>query len=179
MRRADPTANRATSVGVSFAKPTQMKTIWVLVANKARAVVLSTSSRHERPMVVDVIEHPEGRLLDSALKSDRPGQTFDSRGVARHSVQPNESPSKHETRVYVHELSLMLDAAADAGKFDQLVLVCSHELLGELRNALHAQVSARVVLEVAKDIAKWSDPEIIAAARKIIDEEGRLGVSGA
>jgi protein required for attachment to host cells len=156
-----------------------MNTIWILVANKARAMVLTTSTRHERPTVVDVIEHPEGRLMDSDWNSDRPGQSFDSRGVARHSVEGHESPSKHETRVYVRKLAFMLDTAADTGKFDQLVLVCSHELLGELRNTLHVQVSARVVLEVAKDIAKWSDPEIVAAVRKIIDEDAQLGMNGA
>jgi protein required for attachment to host cells len=151
-----------------------MISTWILVANKARAVVLTVSSVRERPTIVEVIDHPEGRLLESEMKSDRPGQSFDSRGVARHSLQPKESPSKHETRAFARSLAFMLDAAADTGKFDQLVLVCAHELLGELRNALHVQVSARVVLEVAKDIAKWSNPEIVAAVRKILDEEGQL-----
>lgn len=155
-----------------------MKTTWFLVANKARAVIVSSHTRRERPTVLDVIEHPEGRLLDSEMKTDRPGETFDSRGVARHSVEPHETPTEHETRHFVRELAMMLDSAADSGKFDSLVLICAPELLGELRKALHVQVSARVALEVNKDIAKWSEPEIIAAVRKLVDEQAESALSG-
>ncbi len=109
--------------------------------------------------------------MDSEFKSDEPGQAFDSRGVARHGLSPRESPSEHETHTFAKQLAFMLDAAADSGKFDQLVLVCSHDLLGELRSALHVQVSARLVRELPKDIAKWQEPEVVEAVRKILQED--------
>lgn len=137
---------------------------WILVANKARAVVVEQRARGERPSIVATIEHPEGRLLDSELKSDRPGQTFDSRGVARNAMQSKESPVKHETRVYVRKLVRTLDKAAAKERFNELELVCPSELLGELRAALSPSIAERVTRETTRDIAKWTNAEILAAA---------------
>lgn len=147
-----------------------MKTTWILVANKARAVILAASSPHMRPLIVDVFEHPEGRLKNSDLHSDRPGQLFESRGVARHAAEPSEDPVEHETRRFVRELGKRLEIAVEIGKFDELVVVCSHAIGAELRDLMPPQVGARLATTVTKDIAGWTNAELIAAVRQILDE---------
>jgi protein required for attachment to host cells len=72
---------------------------------------------------------------------------------------------QHELARYV---ALMLDSAADSGKFDQLVLIGSYEFLGELRENLHVPVSARIAREITKDIADSSEKEVLTTVRHIL-----------
>ena len=59
-----------------------MNRTWILIAHRAGARIFENDGPGTGLKHVDAIAHPEGRLEDKALGSDKPGRSFDSHGPA-------------------------------------------------------------------------------------------------
>ncbi|MCI0433533.1 MAG: host attachment protein [Gemmatimonadetes bacterium] len=92
------------------------------------------------------LSHPESRLHDRELKSDRPGRLFD-----------RDSPAEHEASVFAHEVSSALGREHTAGTFDRLVLIAGPAFLGTLRGVLPKSLREAVVAEFPKDLVHESE----------------------
>ncbi|NKX46263.1 host attachment protein [Roseibacterium sp. KMU-115] len=139
---------------------------WVLVADGKKALLLENTGDAERPVLevrrADRQDNPATR----AQGTDRPGRFAGPGGGQHGTAAPTDWHQLAEDR-FAHELAALLYRQAHAGGIDRLVLVAAPRLLGELRKALHAEVTARVVAELALDLTGQPVDEIarrIAAA---------------
>lgn len=131
------------------------KTItWIVVADHQRARVLMNGGpgRGLRPV--------SGMDLQTHLKAgrdiaaDRPGRSFESRGVARHAVQPRVDPHRQAAERFVERVAKALTAASENGDYDRLVLIAPPRALGEFRKLLPASVKGKLIGEVSEDLTK-------------------------
>jgi len=126
----------------------------VVVADRAEARFFDLVKRNAlRP--AGRLSHPDSRLYDRDLKSDRPHDG-------------NESPREHEADIFAHEISAALDRERAAGKFERLMLVASPSFLGTLRSVLSKSLRGAVVAEVAKDLVHESDRELESRLPEIL-----------
>jgi protein required for attachment to host cells len=132
-----------------------MSMVWVLVADASRARVFAAENRvaGELEEVTDHL-HPESRLHNRDLVSDRPGRAADRSTEARSSVEEEGAPKDHEAANFARELAGMLAEAAGKGRFEHLVLCAPPTFMGELRDKLDGWVRQRVSLEVTKDLTR-------------------------
>ena len=132
-----------------------MSTVWVLVADASRARVFAADNRvgNDLEELTDRL-HPESRLHNRDLVSDRPGRASDRGSVARSSVEEEGGPKEHEATVFARELAGMLTEGAGEGRFEHLVLCAPPAFMGELREKLDAGVRQRVSAEVTKDLTR-------------------------
>lgn len=107
-----------------------------------------------------MLSHPEGRLHEQDLVSDRPGRTFDSQGTGRHAKEVEVGPKKHEAIVFAGRIAERLEAGRVRNAFDKLALIAPPEFLGLLRDALNPQLRALVLHEVDKNVSRL-DPAAI------------------
>ena len=133
---------------------------WVLVADGARARILESNG--------------SGGVLSSALSfdfaashapsrdfgSDKPGRGQGAGGVAQHTKPPKVDWHTFEKHLFAKELAKALEEALRECAFDDLVLVAPPKALGELRQALSADVISRVKSEIGKDLTHLSMPEL-------------------
>jgi len=129
-----------------------MKTIWILVANQARAQIYSVNRIHEDLVLVGTFTHAEGSAHVRDLISDVPGRVHDRTGPARHAMEPDTSVKEEERRRFVKELVERLRTAHFQGKFDQLVLLAAPVVLGVIRKTLSGGLAKAVVKEIPKDV---------------------------
>ena len=142
---------------------------WVLVADAAGARVLRADVRARRLEPLLRFDHPEGRARSADLVSDRPGRSFDSRHTGgRHAMEPDTAVKRTELRRFVHDLAGELEAAAAAGRFDELVIVAGPRLLGTLREMLPQPVAARIRQEIGKDLAGLDEAQLSAQLGPLI-----------
>lgn len=121
----------------------------VVVADRAEARFYDSTGRSGF-RAAGRLSHPESRLQDRELKSDRPGRLF---GIGRrHATETRNSPTEHEASVFAHELTTALGRDHAAGTFDRLVLVAGPAFLGTLRGVLSGNLREAVVAEIAKDL---------------------------
>ncbi len=128
------------------------KMVWVVVANRAVGRVFQASQPTGPIQERESFIHPEGRLLDQELVSDRPGRGFDRLGPGRHAEDPDTTATAQETASFALELARFLLKGRNDGHFDALVLIAAPAFLGALRERLDGQTRERVMLEVDKNL---------------------------
>lgn len=129
------------------------RTMWVVVADGARARILAGDPRIGglEPVMPELVGR--GREKGADLLADRPGRSVDSSHVGdRHAMEPPTDPKEVEKERFARQLADTLEAACNEGRFARLTLVAPPRMLGELRAVLPAKVKERLVREVDKDL---------------------------
>ncbi len=145
-----------------------MKPFMIVVADSTRARIF-TAENAKAPLVeIDTLAHPAGRLHDRDITSDLPGKDKGGDGSGGHAYQEETDPKKHEMEEFAQQVSGYVGKAHNAGKFSDLLLVSAPTFLGELRNHLPADASAKVVFELDKNLTKHSSDDIRAHLPKFL-----------
>jgi protein required for attachment to host cells len=137
-----------------------MDTIWVLVADSARARLFQAAGPGGHLEEMTDLVMPSSRLQEQDLVSDRPGRAFDIAGEGRHAMEPRTSAKEVESDRFAARIAALLESERQQGSYARLVLVASPAFLGQLRSALSDQVHALVGLELDKHLVQLRADEI-------------------
>jgi len=135
------------------------KDLWVLVANSSHARVFKKEGT--TLVQIKVLDHPESRLHNRDLVSDKPGRDFESFGMARHSLEPQHTPHEIETITFAREITSFLETAKNNREFDALYLAANPTMLGLIRQNLDKATAKLVQAELDKDFTQMKAEEII------------------
>lgn len=133
---------------------------WVVVADSSRARIFVAETAIAPLAEIKAFEHPQGRMHDRDLTSDLPGRSFDSKGNARHAMEPHTDP-KHEQAVeFAREIAAYLDAGRNNKDYAQLAIVAAPSFLGLLREQMNGQLSKLVSYELNKNLSQMNAVDI-------------------
>jgi len=132
---------------------------WVMVGDGEKALFFRNegNAAHPNLEVVDLIEHDNPATRDQG--TDRPGRAFASVGTHR-SAMDETNWHKLEKHRFAREIADALYSAAHNGRYSKLILAAPPMTMGDLRKALHKEVSDKVVAEVSKDLTNMPPREI-------------------
>jgi protein required for attachment to host cells len=132
---------------------------WVMVGDGEKALFFRNEgdARFPNLEVVDVLEHENPSTREQG--TDRPGRSSSSVGTARSSMQETNW-HKLEKHRFAKEIADTLYQAAHRGRYKKLILTAPPMIMGDLRKALHKEVSSRVVAEISKDLTNMPPHEI-------------------
>jgi protein required for attachment to host cells len=99
--------------------------------------------------------------------SDQPGRAFAGLGAARSAIDQTDWHQIEEDR-FASQIAEMLGMLAQAGDFDDLIVVAPPRCLAALRGAFDGAVASRIVAEIPKDLTKHPVTEMLA----ILEREG-------
>jgi protein required for attachment to host cells len=133
---------------------------WVLMADGARARLVSAEGHGRTLHVVEKSEFEADHRPNRELRRDKPTRVYESHGDTRHGVEPKKDPHRELKRSFAHEIAGALDVNLSQHNFDRLILVAPPVALGDLRKALSEAVKATIVAEVAMDLTKVPNSEI-------------------
>lgn len=137
-----------------------MATTWILVAHRSGARLFEKAGKGNGLQLVEEIRHPEGRLKNGDINSDKPGRAFDKFGGGRHSMSKEHEPKEQVAIQFAKQLAEVLDRGRTGGRYGKLVLVAEPRFLGELRAALPSHTAALVSATVDKDLGGISSHDI-------------------
>jgi len=126
---------------------------WVLVADSEKALILANRGVGEKADLRVLRKIGQNNPPNHEQGSDRPGRTYSSFGPGNSSYEAADWHELGKER-FAADLADLLCRHALASSFDDLVLIASPEVLGNLRRALHKEVIARVVAEIPKSLTK-------------------------
>jgi len=139
---------------------------WVLVADSEKALFLENVGDAEYPhLEVRRVEEQENPS-DRAQSANRPGRMNDT-GVQQRSALDDTDWHELAKHRFAEDLADRLYKMAHRGRFKRIVLVGAPQVLGDLRQALHKEVSDKVVGEVDKLLTNHPLDEI---ERLVADE---------
>lgn len=137
------------------------KDSWLIAANTCIAKIYKVG-KHQSLIQVEVLEHPESRLHNQDLVSDKPGRDFESMGCTRHSLEPHTSPKQHECIIFAKIVADYLKVAYHQGVFETLYLAASPNFLGLLRQTMEPAIAKSIAGETDKDMTQMDPKEIVA-----------------
>jgi protein required for attachment to host cells len=146
-------------------------TIWVLVADAARARLFQVE-QPQQSLTPALDEELIGTNLPSRdIASDRPGRSFDSGGQGRHAMEPSTDPARHAQTEFARDVVRLLDGKRRSGAFDRLIVVAAPQFLGDLRALMPQQLQATVAAEVDKDLSKMPRHELQDHLREVFEAQ--------
>ncbi|MBO0743000.1 MAG: host attachment protein [Hyphomicrobiaceae bacterium] len=146
-------------------KPTRT---WILIADGARARILQNDGPGKGLQALEGHVWHGDHAATHELMTDRTGRAFSSTGPARSAIEPHSDPHRQLKRNFARRLA---DALADGWRdraFDRLILVAAPTALGDLRAALSAEVRAKVVAQVPKDLTKTPDAALAEHLKDVL-----------
>lgn len=135
------------------------KESWFVVANSSIARFYRKEQKNL--IAVNVLEHPESRLHNRDLVSDKPGRDFESMGATRHSLEPKHSPHDKEMVLFAKQIASYLETVCNKGDIERLYLAASPIMLGKLRQELNSNTNKLIYAEVDKDLTHSKPEEIL------------------
>jgi protein required for attachment to host cells len=129
------------------------KTIWIVIANRVTARIFAADNPLGAIDEVETLLHPESRVPEQSLVSDRSGRTTDRNGSGRQASDPDTTQHAHEATMFAAEIAATLAKARTQARYGTLVIAAPPAFLGVLRKALDAQTQNVVTLELDKDLA--------------------------
>lgn len=137
-----------------------METRWVVVAESSRARIFEMEGSGAPLRELSDLLNPEARAHERDLVSDRQGRAFDSKGHARHAMEPETSPGKRSAQDFAHELAERIETARARGQFERLLLLAAPEFLGMLRKNLSHQTRQLIEREIHKNCVREDESAI-------------------
>ncbi|HFD78907.1 MAG TPA: host attachment protein [Gammaproteobacteria bacterium] len=137
-----------------------MTRTWILVAESSRAKIYATENRTAIPEEVEDIVHPEGRLHEGDLVTDKPGNDPGSVGQGPHVLDDKVSATRQEHIEFAKELAERLEAGRTSGRFDRLAIAAPPAFLGLLREKLSREVKEKVFREIDKNLVRLPPEEL-------------------
>lgn len=132
----------------------------VVVAESSRARVFEMMNpRTPMKELADMV-HPESRIHEQKLTSDRPGRTFDRHGQGHHAMEQEVGARTQEVIVFAGQVAAYLQSECGKDAYEKIILIAAPEFLGYLRKKLDAETKGRVVQEINKNLVQHNETEI-------------------
>lgn len=132
---------------------------WIVVGDGERALFMENRGNPDHPdfHVLRTMSHENPPTSEQG--TDRPGRYNDGPNAHRSAVEETDWHQIEKDR-FAHEIADRLYKAAHRGDYDNLVIVAPPRVLGELRSAIHEEVSDRLVGTVDKTLTGHPIAEI-------------------
>jgi protein required for attachment to host cells len=137
-----------------------MTTTWILTANRSSASLFESDWPGKSMRRIQDIPHPQGRIQNSDVDTDKPGRSFTSFGKSRHAMSTEQEPTEHIAQQFALDLAELLNKGRAAHAYDKLVLMAEPKFLGILRAALDANTAALVIQTVNKELPDVKEEDL-------------------
>ncbi len=137
-----------------------MSNILVVAADTTCARIFKASSSKGPLEEKDVLVHPENRLSEKDLISDRKGSTFSSHGSGRSTYSKHTDTKDQGTKEFISEINDYLVRLEANNEFKQLIIIAAPKLLGTLKKQLNSGLQKCITYELNKNITKLNAEEI-------------------
>lgn len=161
--------------------------IWILVAHRADARLLSSNGRRGGLQLVREFQHPEGRRENREINtapagsrhSATAGQGHTTGGAGsssrmRHGLDKQVEAVEHVADVFAKELSIFLREGRTRNEFDELILVAEAGFLGKLRKYLDKETSAMVSASDNRNLTSLPMHELSGPLEHLVLETRRV-----
>ncbi len=139
-----------------------MSHLWIMVADAAAARIYATSERGEALLLIESIEHPQGRLRDQDLVTARPGSNSSDTSPRRHAFEPHTPAGDVELDHYAQHLAARLEQGRVQNAFDGLMLAMPPRLLGRVKAALSPETERLLQQSLDQRLIELSAEELRA-----------------
>lgn len=136
-----------------------MGSIWIVVADSSRARIFAAENGQSAMVEIQTLAHPEARLHEGDLVSDKAGRERDS-GATSHDMGGESGAKQEGTIRFTSEVCQVLESGRTRGQFNMLYVITAPGFLGALRKQQSSSLQKLVSAEISKNLATHDISEI-------------------
>lgn len=126
---------------------------WVLVADSGRARIFELRKEPAEFREVQKLVSESRHQTSREMVSDASGRIVNAQGGRpSHTMQPRSDAHDLAEQIFSRKLSEKLEQAANRNAFEHLVVIADPKTLGRLRQHMSKTLSARVMVELNRDL---------------------------
>lgn len=129
-----------------------MATAWVVVADTTRARILSADKPVSALKELKTLTHPNARLHEGDLTSDRPGRDRNGSTSGSHDVGHTTDAKQEEAIRFAGKVNEAVESGRVAGKFKKLYVIAAPSFLGLLRKNFSSATKQMIAGEIDKNV---------------------------
>lgn len=141
-----------------------MNKTWILIANAQRARCFERHAQnHSLTELADFV-HPHKSLASKASGGDLTGAAGKGHGRTGHAgtqFEPHTQARAKERGSFAHQLADYLNKGTSEQQCDQLILIVTAPMLGELKPCLHSASKKVLKRCVVSDLTDYMGPDLI------------------
>jgi protein required for attachment to host cells len=141
--------------------------VWTVIANSNSCRIFDYDKRVKQLTLVKELFHPQSKLKGSDLVSDAPGH-YKTRGPTHGSYEPREEPKENEVDHFAREIAKLLDAERRQNHYEELILIAPPHMNGLIHSHLNSHVLDIIVNDINKDMANFTEHQILEALQREI-----------
>lgn len=140
---------------------------WILATDSNTCRLYDYSKKPELLTLVKEIKHPENKLRDIDLTSDKPGHYKASGGAHGAFSQPSD-PKEIKIDDFSREIANVLDHGRNTHAYEKLVVIAPPHMNGLLIHHMNKHVRDLVTHNLKKDILHCTEQELLDFLRQHI-----------
>lgn len=136
-----------------------MAITWILVANASLARLYANFGPKQGLKLVKELVHPESRMKNAELSSDRAGQMQAS--GSGHGAREQQTPPKlNAAKQFAQALAKELYLGRSRNEFARAILVAPPSFMGMINANLDGPTAQMITNRLEKDYTKTSEPDL-------------------
>lgn len=134
--------------------------IWVINSNSNTCKIYEYNKPHAKLDLIKELTHPENKLHNSDLTSDRPGR-YKANGGAHGAYSPATDPKENKIDSFMRDVAHELNNERVKNSYDKLILIAPSHMHGMLMHHIDKHVKERIISNIQKDLIHLNDRDLI------------------
>lgn len=133
---------------------------WVLNINSNDCRIYKYSKKPHQLTLLKEIKHPENRLKDTDLTSDKPGH-YNTSGSARGAFSQPTDPKEIKIDDFSRNIAKELDHDRNTKAYENLIVIAPPHMNGLLFQHINKHVKELVIHNIEKDLIYLNEHELL------------------
>ncbi|CEG60909.1 host attachment protein [Legionella micdadei] len=141
---------------------------WLLIFDSTHCRIYDYT-KHKIDLIKE-IQHPENKLRDIEITSDKPGR-YQVMGQAHGTYSQQSDPKEIKIEHFSKEIADVLENNNAIHAYEKLILVAPPHIHGLLLKHLDKQITNRITHNIEKDLIHVSEDQLLSHLNEILERE--------
>ncbi|HAT9777352.1 TPA: host attachment protein [Legionella pneumophila subsp. pneumophila] len=119
-------------------------------------------------ILIKEIQHPENKLRDIDITSDKPGR-YQSGGYVHGTYSQESDPKEIKIENFSREISSILEHGRKTHAYEKLVLVASPHMNGLLLKHINKQLEDLIIHNIEKDLVHLTENNLLVYLNEVLE----------
>ena len=133
---------------------------WVVTANSNQCRIYDYHHKDNQLKLLHEINHPENKLKDSEVLSDRQGR-YNTMGSAHGAYSQPHDPANIHIDNFARQIAQVLDEGRNKQAYQTLILVAPSHMEGLLNEHLNKHVKSMIKQVIQKNVMHCAEHELL------------------
>jgi len=135
-------------------------TTWVLITDSNDCRIYQYIKKPHQLNLIKEIQHPENRLRDIDLTSDKPGH-YGTSGSARGAYSQPTDPKEIKIDDFSRSIAKELDHDRNTNSYEKLIVIAPPHMNGLLFHHINKHVKELVIHNIEKDLLHLNEHDLL------------------